>query len=199
MAARWGTYQQFLQGRLGAENGTAAAEEEAEDSTQPSGVPASALGKQIADGLQNAYVPLETWYLRISIEKASGFHHTVAALLLSYSLQSPLQAHRLDTPDLSARPLTSSVLDDVFYVLRSILARSISTASVETVAAMTKAARWVMDEEFVQAIVRRMETVWRGVSSSMTVDGPRKEAAARGMRTSFLVRSPARWLGSWAS
>jgi hypothetical protein len=74
MAARWGTYQQFLQGRLGAENGTAAAEEEAEDSTQPSGVPASALGKQLADGLQNAYVPLETWYLRISIEKASGFH-----------------------------------------------------------------------------------------------------------------------------
>jgi hypothetical protein len=95
--------------------------------------------------------------------------------------------------------LTSSVLDDVFYVLRSILARSISTASVETVAAMTKAARWVMDEEFVQAIVRRMETVWRGVSSSMTVDGPRKEAATREMRTTFIVRSSAHWLCSWAS
>ncbi|CEH14887.1 Golgi transport complex COD1 protein [Ceraceosorus bombacis] len=192
MATKWGTYRRFLVGRFDhtmlaepstrdesgldeggsddeTEKAVRLAEDQAnrmQDSITATGISdASALGQQVAAGLSKAYVTLEMWYLRSSIERA----------------------HRLDTPDLAARPYTASVLDDVFYVLRAVLARSISTSSIASLSAIARAVRWIVDEEYIQVLVRRMEGVWRSASSSMAVDGPRKEAATREMKTTFIV------------
>ncbi|KAN0061943.1 Golgi transport complex subunit 4 [Thecaphora frezii] len=125
----------------------------------------SQLGKQTDEALETIYAPMETWYLRNSLEKA----------------------FRIDQPDLQARPYTSSILDDAFYVLRTVLGRVLSTSSLSTVSDMFKAIRSVIEEDYIEVIVRKMENVWRSVSGSMTVDGPRKEAATREMRTVFVT------------
>lgn len=73
MANRWGTYRSFLDGRLGsAAPSDAEATEQAQEQVQSIDIAAnSGLGKKIAEGLEQAYVPLETWYLRSSVERVS--------------------------------------------------------------------------------------------------------------------------------
>lgn len=98
-----------------------------------------------------------------------------------------LQAFRIDQPDLAARPYTSSILDDAFYVLRTVMTRILSTSSLKVVSDMFKMVRTVVEEDYIEVLVGKMENVWRSVSGSMTVDGPRKEAATREMRIVFAV------------
>ncbi|EPQ26441.1 uncharacterized protein PFL1_06089 [Pseudozyma flocculosa PF-1] len=209
IGSRWGLYRRFLQDRLQVPDGNhhdgrqrslaeerkAQASEPLKDFRRPSvssprlsldGAPTGAgqadrdsfeavemrdiaaesqLGKQVDEALATVYTTMETWYLRNSLEKA----------------------FRIDQPDLQARPYTSSILDDAFYVLRTVLGRVLSTASLRTVSAMFRTVRSVVEEDFIEAIVRKMENTWRSVSGSMAVDGPRKEAATREMRTVFVT------------
>lgn len=83
--------------------------------------------------------------------------------------------------------MTSSILDDAFYVLRTVLARILSTSSPAVVHDMVRSVRTTMEEDYCAVFVRRMEAVWRGASGLMTVDGPRKETATREMRVTFIV------------
>ncbi|PWN50187.1 COG4-domain-containing protein [Violaceomyces palustris] len=201
IGSRWGLYRRFLKSRLLDEDDSGTKNETKEDTQQdaiksfkdfrrisldnaqpPSMLPEesldeaetkekvditsqSALGKQVGEALSGIYMPMETWYLRSSIEKA----------------------FRIDQPDLTVKPYTSSILDDVFYVLRSVLARNVSTSSLPTVSEMFRVAKTTIEEEYIEVIVRKLEGVWRQVSGSMTVDGPRKEAATREMKTQFAV------------
>lgn len=125
----------------------------------------SQLGTKVDELMQNVYVPLESWFLRCSIEKA----------------------HRIDTPDLTARPLTTPLLDDVFYLVRLVLARAVSTSNLDILSTMTRNVRYIIDEDFIQAIVRSLDLVSRTNSGSMVVEGPRKDAASREIRSTFGV------------
>ena len=193
MAARWGTYRLFLTGRLTsppveAEGAgllqaqelrklsidakraetrglTLSASQSASREADESIAANSQLGVRMTELMEGVYVPLESWFLRCSIEKA----------------------HRMDTVDLSARPLSSSLLDDIFYLVRMVIARTISTSSMDVLSSMARNVRYIVDEDFVQALVRRMDSVWKSSSTSMTVEGPRKDAASREMRSTFVV------------
>jgi uncharacterized protein YerC len=196
MATRWGTYRLFLANRLAApseseavENGHAgpnevkdyrrsSVDEKRLSISGPSSqnvngskddgegiVQTSQLGSRINSLLESVYVPLESYFLRCSIEKA----------------------HRMDTTDVSSRPLMSSLLDDIFYLVRMVVARSISTASMDVLSSMCRNVRYIVDEDFVQALVRKMDGVWKASSPSMAVEGPRKDAASREMRSTFVV------------
>ncbi len=125
----------------------------------------SKLGQEILEAMSNTYIPMEKWYLRNSLEKA----------------------FRIDQPDTTSRPYTSSILDDAFYVIRTVLARILSTSSLTTLNEMVRIVKTALEEEYIEVIVRKMETLWRSISSSMTVDGPRKDAASREMRTTFIT------------
>ncbi|UZJ54465.1 hypothetical protein CBS101457_003785 [Exobasidium rhododendri] len=204
MAARWGTYRLFLTTRLapssaladaGEGRNAARASTEVKDfrriskmgkqqsitspQTTSQDVEANEIQGEASDNLllhsqldgkfvemmQEVYIPLESWFLRCSIEKA----------------------HRMDTVDFSARPLMSSLLDDIFYLVRMVMARAISTASLEVLSSTSRNVRYIIDEDFVQALVRKMDGVWKNSSTSMTVEGPRKDAASREMRSTFVV------------
>ncbi|KAE8210161.1 hypothetical protein CF327_g5934 [Tilletia walkeri] len=134
--------------------------------------------------LRKIYVPMELWFLRVSIEKA----------------------HRLDGPDLSSTPLSTPLPDDVFYVVRAVLARILSTCpssasvssgskgqnngpvtGVEIIVVALKAVEQLLLEDYLGVIQRRLQGVWIAASGMMNVDGPRKEAASREMRTMFVT------------
>jgi hypothetical protein len=204
MASRWATYKRFLVIRLGDENDPSQSkiraadnlEDEVKDyrkgsiddrrssvllsqqqsridgrndsNVEPAGVQfsrASILGKRVDEMLNTAYIPLECWFLRCSLEKA----------------------HRMDTADLSVRPLSSSLLDDVFYLVRLVLARAASTCDLEVLSTMCRNVRYIIDEDFMQPIIRTLDSTSRSSSVSMSVEGPRKDAASRELRQTFGV------------
>jgi hypothetical protein len=198
IATRWGTYRLFLASRLAAQSENellleddvgpnevkdyrpGSLEERRLSMLTPSStnqdlkaladgedslVQKSQLGSKINSLLETVYVPLESYFLRCSMEKA----------------------HRMDSTDVSSRPLMSSLLDDVFYLVRMVVARSISTASMDVLSNMCRNVRYIVDEDFVQALVRKMDGVWKASSQSMAVEGPRKDAASREMRSTFVV------------
>ena len=52
--------------------------------------------------------------------------------LQMYALQANVQqVHMLDTPDVQSLPYASSLPDDMFFALRTVLSRSLSTSSVD--------------------------------------------------------------------
>ncbi|SPO47330.1 related to conserved oligomeric Golgi complex component 4 [Moesziomyces antarcticus] len=207
MSSRWGLYRRFLQGRLadGEESDRSDVERQssldnqhADQADEPlkdfrrssvdrrgsiagslaeadaaTDVPpdpidhaaVSKLGQEVLETMKGSYMPLETWYLRSSLEKA----------------------FRIDQPDTTARPYTSSILDDAFYVIRTVLGRILSTASLGTLTDMVRVVKTTLEQEYIEVIVRKMETLWRSISGSMSVDGPRKDAASREMRTVFIT------------
>nr|CDI54913.1 related to conserved oligomeric Golgi complex component 4 [Melanopsichium pennsylvanicum 4] len=213
MSSRWGLYRRFLQSRLAAESGDAdtakgrtleseraaqadeplkdfrrasldrrssiassvnatfgtSADQDVEDNapiaTRVDHAAESKLGQEVLESMQIIYIPMETWYLRNSLEKA----------------------FRIDQPDTTCRPYTSSILDDAFYVIRTVVARILSTSSLTTLNEMVRVVRTSVEEEYIEVLVRKMETLWRGISGSMTVDGPRKDAASREMRSVFIT------------
>ncbi|SPO28923.1 related to conserved oligomeric Golgi complex component 4 [Ustilago trichophora] len=143
----------------------AVADEDALPTTPVDHASESKLGQEVLESMKTIYIPLETWYLRNSLEKA----------------------FRIDQPDTTSRPYTSSILDDAFYVIRTVLARILSTSSLPTLNEMVRVVKTAVEEEYIEVIVRKMETLWRSISGSMTVDGPRKDAASREMRTVFIT------------
>ncbi|KAJ9474790.1 Conserved oligomeric Golgi complex subunit 4 [Pseudozyma hubeiensis] len=212
MCSRWGLYRRFLQSRLapeqdGADDGRSSRQRTLEDEraaqadeplkdfrrtsvdrrnsiassvNAPHGdadpdldavsstidhAATSKLGQEVLESMNSIYTPMETWYLRNSLEKA----------------------FRIDQPDTTSRPYTSSILDDAFYVIRTVLARILSTSSLPTLDEMTRAVKTAIEQDYIEVIVRKMETLWRSISGSMTVDGPRKDAASREMRTVFIT------------
>lgn len=203
MAARWGTYRRFLRARLQVEfpnpeserlgeeksdglrdfrrasSGTTPlqvlpeskkTEMSGRDTLEEIGPPldiaaSSTLGQRIDELLENVYVPMESWFLRCSVEKA----------------------HRMDVPDSAARPMTSPLLDDVFYLMRLVLARAVATSNLTVLSTLCRHVRYIMDEDFVQALVRLLDLSARSAGTSMSVEGPRKDAASREMRSTFGV------------
>lgn len=126
----------------------------------------SLLGRKVGELLEDIYCPLERWYLRSSLEKA----------------------HRIDAQDINARPMTSSVLDDAFFLIRATLTRILSTCHLTTISSALRSLRTTVDDDYIQVLVRRLESTWRNVGGALAgPDGPRKESAIREMRVQFIL------------
>lgn len=123
----------------------------------------------IQDALTNVmmqiYVPLQTYALRASVE----------------------QVHNLDTPDLQSRSYSSSLPDDMFFALRAVLTRALSTSSLAIAERVISHAISIVENDYVEIVVLRMDGCRRALNISRLVDGPRRSAAVREVRTTICV------------
>ncbi|KAI0373375.1 COG4-domain-containing protein [Pilatotrama ljubarskyi] len=185
MSGRWGLFRKFMHDRLGEEASPEEPDTEASvdnsrtepqlqskppsDSRIQQGTPArfqvvedSRSHEKIEDMLATYYTPLEVWYARSVIEKA----------------------HRLATPDLSQSPIITTAPDDAFYILKTVLARMITTASVPTVERTSEQLREVVDKEYVRVIRQKLDNVYKGASAGPGIRGEKTE---RENRQSFII------------
>ena len=81
-------------------------------------------------------------------------------------------------------PLTN-VPDLVFYILRSLLTRTVNTGSVLAIECITTTLRIVLEEEYVVVIKSKLNDVFRlGASGASS----RTEKTEREMRSNFIVK-----------
>jgi len=161
MAGRWNLFKKFLSESL-----RESSENESEPTQPPPEVAtleATASHHLFEETLTSRYIPLEIWYTRTTIDKA----------------------HRLSSPDTSQAPVTTTTPDDVFYILKIVLSRVLSTGSMKTVEQMFEQLRDIMDKDYVGVIKKKLDDVYRTSSSS----GPnaRGEKAERENRAAFII------------
>lgn len=125
----------------------------------------SELDRRIESLLTDTFVQLQVWGVRASIEKA----------------------HELDSVDLSARPLATSLPDDLFYMLRGILLRLLSASSPQVVQDLVEQLMTLLESDFIEIVVLRMDGCRRGLNFTRLVEGPRKTAAAREVKACMMV------------
>ncbi|GAA5884900.1 hypothetical protein JCM3774_004482 [Rhodotorula dairenensis] len=151
MSGRWQLLRRFLYGSLQSEeppttkaaqpNGDGAVEPEEADLAVAED---SALGKAIAKQLNEVYLPLEVWYLRSAIERA----------------------HLVDEPDLESSPNVSSSLDDIFFIVKKVLHRVVSTANVANLLIFNKELRIVLDQDVAEIWRARIEGAFKELAAS---------------------------------
>lgn len=91
------------------------------------------------------------------------------------------QAHRLSTPDALSSPATTTTPDDVFYILKVVLTRLISTGSPRALERTSVLLRDVIERDYAGTIKRKMDDVYR------TAGAMRGEKAERESRLAFIV------------
>uniref|UniRef100_A0A8H7Y2D9 Conserved oligomeric Golgi complex subunit 4 n=1 Tax=Psilocybe cubensis TaxID=181762 RepID=A0A8H7Y2D9_PSICU len=109
------------------------------------------------------YIPMEIWYTRTIIDKA----------------------HRLSTPDLSQSPVITTAPDDVFYILKSVTARLMTTGSLGAVEKTLQQIREVIDRDYIGVIKRKLDDVYK--SQGPAPSGARPDRAERENRNSFII------------
>ncbi|WFD33601.1 Golgi transport complex subunit 4 [Malassezia cuniculi] len=127
--------------------------------------PQGDLDETMAQLLHNDYVALESFFLRASIDKA----------------------HALDTLDAESKPLMTSLCDDLFFMLRASLTRTLSTSSLDAVEAVIEKVIPMLERDLVEIVVLRMDACRRSLDVQRLVDGPRKLAAIREVRSVMTV------------
>lgn len=131
-----------------------------------SGVFADAqLGNSVDGIMRSVYLPLQMYALRASVQ----------------------QVHKLDTPDLQAQPYASSLPDDMFFALRAVLTRALSTSSLQIAEHVVSEAVTMVEADYLEIVVLRMDGCRRALNIARLVDGPRRAAAAREVRTTLCV------------
>ncbi|KZT36993.1 COG4-domain-containing protein [Sistotremastrum suecicum HHB10207 ss-3] len=175
IAGRWNLFRQFLVDRLSVGDGTTENDPEnsnharvdLDDPSTEAGLhdPYAPLKESrcravFDDLLNNYYLPLETWYLKVIIEKA----------------------HRVATVDTSAAPPITTMPDDVFYVLKAVLTRTISAGDVSTVAKMTTRVSDILDRDLGGVLKSKLDNVYSGLVPSGTAVKAEKES-----RTAFVT------------
>lgn len=70
-----------------------------------------------------------------------------------------LQAHKIDTPDLTTQPHLSSILDDTFYLFKLVLSRLLSCGSLSTLKNMRRKIAEVIEKDYTDVIRRKMDNV----------------------------------------
>ncbi|KAI8998959.1 COG4-domain-containing protein [Trametes punicea] len=185
MSGRWGLFRKFMHDRL-QEDANLIEEGESEhldafiskpQSPPPQGsdkgptsvfpadfevIESSQARAIIEDMLSKYYTPLEVWYARSVIEKA----------------------HRLSSQDLSQIPIATTTPDDAFYILKSVLSRMLSSASLATVQRTAEQLREVMDKDYARVIRQKLDNVYKGSSAG---PGVRGEKVERENRQSFII------------
>lgn len=79
--------------------------------------------------------------------------------------------------------MTTTAPDDVFYILKTVYTRLLSTGSLGVLQRTTDYLKDVLDHDFVGGIKKKLDDVYR------VGTGVRTEKSERENRTSFLVRS----------
>ncbi|KXS10025.1 COG4-domain-containing protein [Gonapodya prolifera JEL478] len=145
MGQRAAMYERFLVGRVGQDLTPTSAHSKSKDDGRNGSVDAGddnedfVRGSKLAARVQELmgyYVQLEELFVRMSIEKALA----------------------IDTVDDATN--TSSSPDDVFYVVRKSLERTLSSLSVDSLCAMLNLVGRVVEEDYVDVLGRRVGGAW---------------------------------------
>ncbi|EIN07598.1 COG4-domain-containing protein [Punctularia strigosozonata HHB-11173 SS5] len=181
MAGRWSLFRKFLINRLQEEL------EEDSDSTSQDGerakpskssqqetsssvalqasitaLDSSATRQSFDKLLETCYIPLELWYIRTVIDKA----------------------HHLAKADITSMPATTTAPDDVFFVLKIVMQRTLSTGSPRNVLRTCELLREVMDYDYASVIKRKLDDVYR---TAVPSSGSRGEKTERDLKASFIT------------
>nr|GAT61280.1 predicted protein [Mycena chlorophos] len=157
MAGRWNLFKKFLSESL----------RDSDDADhEPPELPAFQTTSSQAlfeDLLRTRYIPFEIWYTRTTIDKA----------------------HRLSSPDTSQLPVTTTTPDDVFYILKIVVMRVLTTGSLNTVDRMFQQLREIMEKDYIGVIKKKLDDVYRtNAPTGATARGERQE---RENRTAFII------------
>ncbi|KAF7322767.1 Cog4 domain-containing protein [Mycena chlorophos] len=157
MAGRWNLFKKFLSESL----------RDSDDADhEPPELPAFQTTSSQAlfeDLLRTRYIPFEIWYTRTTIDKA----------------------HRLSSPDTSQLPVTTTTPDDVFYILKIVVMRVLTTGSLNTVDRMFQQLREIMEKDYIGVIKKKLDDVYRtNAPTGPTARGERQE---RENRTAFII------------
>ncbi|KAH8814904.1 hypothetical protein F5884DRAFT_817366 [Xylogone sp. PMI_703] len=140
MLGRWSLYSRFLSAKcrdpvLGPEDPL----------TMPDLLIKSALNRKIAARLTEPFNIMTTFFFRRSVEKAFQLDEAPTGLSLNPSKQ-------LD----GNPPYIISAVDDVMYIVNTVLQRSISTSQRDVIASVIPAVGRVLGSDFVGMIQRKM-------------------------------------------
>jgi len=140
--------------------------------------------------LSTYYIPLEIWYTRAIIDKV------VVVLVYVPLKQSDAlkQAHRLSTlEDSQSTVTTTTTPDDVFYILRIVLSRLLSTGSARAVDTALESLREAIDGEFTSILKKKIDEVYRLAGAV----GSRGEKGDRESRSALIVSDILFFQGIW--
>ncbi|KDR81347.1 hypothetical protein GALMADRAFT_239193 [Galerina marginata CBS 339.88] len=168
MVGRWNLFKKFLSEAL-----KEPSEHKAEDNGLSINRPPSPVGSAIVETtashtlfehlITTYYIPMEIWYTRTIIDKA----------------------HRLSTPDLSQSPVITTAPDDVFYILKSITTRLLSTGSFSAIERTLHLLREVVDRDYTGIIKRKLDDVYK--SQGPMTSNVRPDRIERENRVSFII------------
>jgi len=102
---------------------------------------------------------MEIWYIRTIIDKAQ----------------------HLSSPDFSQTPATTTTPDDVFYILKTVYTRLLSTGCLGILEQTTDLLKDVLDHDFAGGIKKKLDDVYR------VGTGVRTEKSEKECKSSFLV------------
>ncbi|KAF8919450.1 COG4 transport protein-domain-containing protein [Mucidula mucida] len=152
MAGRWNLFRKFLYESVSGSDDEATVEAQSKlsmESTQ-----SHTLFEQL---LTTYYVPMEIWYTRTVVDKA----------------------HRLSNTDFTQSPISTTTPDDVFYVLKVVLLRLLSTGSAMAVDRTLQQLREVMERDYVGVIKKKLDDVYRVAGAGGTGKGDKVERENR--------------------
>jgi hypothetical protein len=95
------------------------------------------------------------------------------------------QAHRLSSTDLSQSPITTTTPDDVFYILKSVTSRVLTTGSLTSVERTLEKLRDIIDQDYIGVIKKRLDEIYRNPGSSNS--NVRPDRVERENRITFIV------------
>ncbi|KAL0578446.1 Golgi transport complex subunit 4 [Marasmius crinis-equi] len=155
MVGRWSLFKVYL---FDNSNEDRSEEDEESPLRDSSVIESTASQTRFENLLSTNYIPMEIWYIRNIIDKA----------------------HRMASPDSTQSVVTTTTPDDVFYVLKIVLARLYSTGSLATVQKMMERLRDVIEEDYINVLKRKMQDVYRnapvGQSSNQKSDRENRHA-----------------------
>jgi hypothetical protein len=128
------------------------------------------------------YTTLEVWYIRTSIDKVTFYPSMANTQSFIFNFW---QAHRLSNPDTSQSPAITTTPDDVFYLLKTVISRLLSTGSLSGVESTFEQLREVMEQEYIAIIKKKLDDVYRATGSSgshVKIERMEKE-----LRVAFIV------------
>jgi hypothetical protein len=68
----------------------------------------------------------------------------------------------MDTPDLSERPHVSSVVDDVFYLIKLVFNRALTSGSIATFRSIRETVGRIVERDYVGVLQKKMDAVYSG-------------------------------------
>ncbi|TEB36091.1 COG4-domain-containing protein [Coprinellus micaceus] len=166
MIGRWNLFRKFIMEAL-----TDDTLSESEATASPSGsaplqdtslIDTTASHQLFEEFVTMYFIPFQVWYTRTVIDKA----------------------HRIASPDPTASPMTTTGPDDVFYILKSVVARLLSTGSVTCTTKMVEQLRDIVDRDYAGVYKRKLDDVYK---SPVGQGGARSDKGERESRLSFIT------------